>query len=77
MFFDKSTLLLKDSALAAHQVYAILLNFVNAYMPWLVQGGHTLVVFLPVEFATEQQAGERKLAEVKKSMYENYFSGVG
>lgn len=59
---------LKGSALVDLPVYVVLLNFSDAYMQWLALSGLTLVAFLSVECAAEEQNGNIELAEMIESL---------
>lgn len=72
IFFDISVSPLKNSALVACSVSAVLLNFGNAYGWWLVENRHTSVTLLQVVCAAEQQGGSNKLAETKEFL--DWFS---
>lgn len=61
--------LVAGSALVAYSVHAVPLNFSDAHKRFLAQSGHTLLVFLLIKCAAEQQCGNNELAEMIKSLY--------
>lgn len=76
VFSDLIVFSLKCSALVAHPVHDVLLNFSYAYKWWLVQSGQSLMAFLPFECATKQQGERNELAEIKKSLYVYFLPAV-
>lgn len=74
--FAKTDFLLKCSAFVAYLDHAVLLNFIEAFKWCQVQSVHSLLVFLPVEHAAEQQSCNNELAEIKESLGGYSSSGV-
>lgn len=65
--------MLKGSSLVAFLVHAVPLDFSDAKECWLLQSGHSLMAFLPVECVAEQQYSKEALAEMEESLYGNLF----
>jgi len=49
---------LKSNAMVAYPVHVVLLNATPSFRRWLIDNGHTLVGFLPVEFLPDDTYGD-------------------
>lgn len=67
---------LKVSAPVACPVHVVFLSPRDGYKRWLLRSGHSVVAFLSVKCAAEQQGGDDKFAEIKENLCRYSSSAV-
>ena len=58
IYSDKTAMTLKSNAMVAYPVHVVFLNTTTSYRRWLIDNGHTIVAFLPVQYYSDPVDGD-------------------